>query len=1201
MLVNLILETIFGAIAGYATNDVAIKTLFKPGGTIEKNREHFTRQISALLEDEILTSEDLAQILNKTEVESALSKVLKHLLTAEIPAQLQNVTINELDQGYLSEHLTHLLRKLQADDDFLCLFSDALRQSLPPKVIDEFHQALVSAADKSLNSAATFTALFASAAPLLTEEASKPLKHYLDHQAALLAQNIYADSAARENTRQFFSQSFPPSFIEQSIEQILSLSLADWLSAPEGTANEKILSYLRSADGQELLNYYGQKIHQSFQTDLTLGELLTLPPMRSLILPLIKEQGSLLCSLFLQWLSANKPFLTNLIDQAINEALTEQEGISALVSKILHDFLGDGERFSGEFLLKAQEFLLENLEAEQLLDLFLQADSKISQLSLAELSQNITPAQIKELLHALLPAFLASSAGQSLLLRPLKDLVNLPEIDYAKLSENLFSSLWQPHILHKGFKYLADLLLHSLSTQSLRELLLKLNLSADELNSILPSRLKQALPAVSLEPIIRTTLTILLSKSETFIDMLVHRPLADIYRLLFTSQAQEAALPALSGSLQNILIQHLPGHLSPLAYESLNTLSNEDMLLLVREFMGKELKPLNYLGAGMGGIVGLATGGVLAYLPPSALNGLYLAGKLAVFGAVGYTTNCAAIKGLFWPYKPLGGMKFAQGVIPKRQEAFARSLGQLFDSYVLNPQSLTDILERNKENIQAILQKQLLLSESQCSFALKNTSRYLLEHCPQKANFCLNDFYQSSSADFSPLLENIDLASALSPKLAQELKGYLTAEKLATLTSQSLPQLFSQGKEYFLSQKTQDLLPQTWQKQGLSALQKHTEQLITPILAAQTADMLNKALLTFTPADLLRKDKQTPLRLPEKLIISLLDFLCQYLKDNQDKLTIFVQNLIKARLNMLQTFGYLAMNGDYLLANILSRFIQIKFPLFCGMKAHELEKSAEQYVNNLLNIPLSQSGLVFHRDFCYWLMASPTFKELTEYTIAHFWQLILAVPLGHFCQSPSVQNVLADRQEQMPALINPQLPLLSEPLAVHLKQTDFTPLFKLMLSGDNLTLLRRDLNTFCQNIYSQLAPIPLSALLPGLNLQQTAKGTLAYLQSSPEGTSLLATAEAAFSRELSAYLAVTAVPLSESAIAVFLNGAPLYGEVLEKMELSAHIAQNTARLNPRDLEQMVRDFAQPYFTHIQNVGWWGAVFALPGTIINLLL
>ena len=60
-------------------------------------------------------------------------------------------------------------------------------------------------------------------------------------------------------------------------------------------------------------------------------------------------------------------------------------------------------------------------------------------------------------------------------------------------------------------------------------------------------------------------------------------------------------------------------------------------------------------------------------------------------------------------------------------------------------------------------------------------------------------------------------------------------------------------------------------------------------------------------------------------------------------------------------------------------------------------------------------------------------------------------------------------------------------------------------------------------------------------------------------------------------------------------------EVLEKMELSAHIAQNTARLNPRDLEQMVRDFAQPYFTHIQNVGWWGAVFALPGTIINLLL
>lgn len=73
----------------------------------------------------------------------------------------------------------------------------------------------------------------------------------------------------------------------------------------------------------------------------------------------------------------------------------------------------------------------------------------------------------------------------------------------------------------------------------------------------------------------------------------------------------------------------------------------------------------------MGAIAGLGAGAAsLALANP--LNIAYAGGKLALFGAVGYTTNCGAVKGLFWPYKPVANIRAIQGVIPKRQADFSK-------------------------------------------------------------------------------------------------------------------------------------------------------------------------------------------------------------------------------------------------------------------------------------------------------------------------------------------------------------------------------------------------------------------------------------------------------------------------------------------------------------------------------------------------
>ena len=58
---------------------------------------------------------------------------------------------------------------------------------------------------------------------------------------------------------------------------------------------------------------------------------------------------------------------------------------------------------------------------------------------------------------------------------------------------------------------------------------------------------------------------------------------------------------------------------------------------------------------------------------------------------IGYITNVVAIRLLFWPKKPINlGLFSLQGVLPKRQEQIASSIGQLVDQELLSIDELFD-------------------------------------------------------------------------------------------------------------------------------------------------------------------------------------------------------------------------------------------------------------------------------------------------------------------------------------------------------------------------------------------------------------------------------------------------------------------------------------------------------------------------------
>ena len=100
---------------------------------------------------------------------------------------------------------------------------------------------------------------------------------------------------------------------------------------------------------------------------------------------------------------------------------------------------------------------------------------------------------------------------------------------------------------------------------------------------------------------------------------------------------------------------------------------------------------------------------------------------------------------------------------------------------------------------------------------------------------------------------------------------------------------------------------------------------------------------------------------------------------------------------------------------------------------------------------------------------------------------------------------------------------------------------------------------------------------------------------------IIAAEKTAFKNYLPEYLPLLSAPLSHILTQLLLDNVQIYGQVLDKMQLSDFIAAQTAALKPEELEKMVRGFGQGYLSHIQNMGWWGAVFAIPGILLDFFI
>lgn len=128
--------------------------------------------------------------------------------------------------------------------------------------------------------------------------------------------------------------------------------------------------------------------------------------------------------------------------------------------------------------------------------------------------------------------------------------------------------------------------------------------------------------------------------------------------------------------------------------DKINGMDMPALCALVESYMGENLRPLCLLGAGFGAVIGGGLWGAerLAALPEWA--------SLPVFAMIGVTTNVLALWGLFRPYEKHFGV---QGFLPANRADIASKTAAMVERELLNPQLLRENYEKCEPEIRAAM------------------------------------------------------------------------------------------------------------------------------------------------------------------------------------------------------------------------------------------------------------------------------------------------------------------------------------------------------------------------------------------------------------------------------------------------------------------------------------------------------------------
>ena len=660
------IETLLGALIGYFTNDIAIRQLFAKNGVVVRERAQFTEMIVQVLKEQIIDEETVQTLSENPEVAMLFGRALRAFISEELPFALSDCALADIDdEGDLYEVMAAHVEAL--DLSGVALDSEVVDERLAVLAKDDvFRQSLAEGLEKL--------------AQLSPDDIG--IGPWLMTKLALFgAMDAPALAAWLDGCEQHVRAQITALWQKEAT----SLSLQDVLGM-NGTALAQL--------GAELL-LSGQKAQHTRWLDLlkdpSLQEHFYVLAERVLNEVLGRELPALI-SAFASFLQENRTAIEQMLLDSVAEC-----GESAMFCDIASGILQKkfAEKKNGEDWLSA---LLSQLSQEEkrnvlcekltqfLLSWVVQAIDRWRQLAVDD-EENVEAlrtqlARLRPLVVAFLDAVLALPLGRLVPEKAAQALCGMafralrahltPEKLGAWLNAQLVPILSQP---------LSEGLLTPARQEKIVQALLE-RLAAGGVMEKTGGRHDAALVKKGLYAAIEGIYTIPMARLCCQIGQLL--PYKDI-----------------AGSLQKSAFSKLRPFLGELTREHLDALSHAEIRELVLDMLGREMRPLAYLGGGIGAAAGAATGVAMemsGVTPDPDQLAMLMAARTGLYGVVGYGTNVAAVHGLFRPYKRTLGM---QGLMCKKQARFAEKMKELAASYIINESIWNEQVARLAQTLDA--------------------------------------------------------------------------------------------------------------------------------------------------------------------------------------------------------------------------------------------------------------------------------------------------------------------------------------------------------------------------------------------------------------------------------------------------------------------------------------------------------------------
>lgn len=1235
-----------GAVTGYLTNNLALKMIFKEygplGGVVIKTRDEFIDSISALVERDLINHQTLRKEFSRAEFKEEfeitvadfiniyLEKNSSEIKAAELPGWENNL---ELLRPFATESAADILfegsEKLKEKE-----LKELIAKSDQKKLIKKISTEFIGSIKKEAVAEDLILCFYEqlknkSLAELLNAETKEQLKN-LSHKIKDYFHSNYQklNQEQKEEFKFKIKKLFDlENLTKNLLNEIKKITISDLFKSEQDIKNS-----LKEAKINE--NLKAILVNLKIEVDnsnLYLEDLMTEQINNDL-----KDEAAEIIAAgeleLLKYLKEEEEQLNQIIFEAVEAEIDASTGFKAMSRQgIYNKYLENIDEY-GQPLSYIKKYLEADLNS---------SNQKLAQLALEKLKKielkNILLDFDLEKIIAKLEALIWDSYQK-----------NKDKKLTALFSEEVFSQdYFVDKIIDLMFSFVKNMSSESESVDIIVDNLLnfKLNnlITKEKLNNkkeFIAAKIYQLLENENLfteaaaEYLNQEFFSILnqeINQSRNKVEKLINnsfnslenkiaeKKLSSFYKVFKNNPEAVADLTeSISAFFYNNLPQLLEGKIAEAAATNLNQLSDQEVQTAIEDFMGRELKPITYLGALLGaaaGIIFSISGAETAIFSASPLWVDYLSSAL-LYGGVGWLTNVLAIWMIFNPYqeKTVLGAKlpFTPGIVAKNRERFAKSMGKFVEKEMLKANSAVEIIEKNRSNITArtleffeennyqqlfeflaensdILAESIFnkleslileLDQQKLSNIMKPLNQelnQLLQKKVSKTNFktaiktyLKKDNYALAFDSFLSSgfnLEKIMAAAAGKYRLefnSKELKNFMKNKELYPIFKLLAPYLLEKDIDFNLK----DYI--------LRNFKNKSDYYLDRSLAAFLEEQEHFArLINFKKDEIIEKEKEKKGGLLKNTLISG----AIYVADLDE----FVDSVVKRVFKLLQE--------EYFIEN-RNKLENLYGSLIAKLETKDLLAKDSLKLNQILKQFLStETGSEFLTDILY--LNEDTLENLIDLSFKSETKKLFSLDLELNAKTAEfIINEYLNLEQKLAILIDFKKLASSENIEKEvIKLTDKI----------DFKIVKQELSS----LFKKLELLELKDLNPKL-VEEIKENTISLLKTKELKESLLSKSEveilkliefmeAEMNRDSLKYLLRLFV---EAGVDSFKANSEAIFSSLKLKELTA---AELRKMNPAEIEAIFDGFAGKYFTQLKHYGWFGGAFGLLQLLLRTII